>query len=515
MTVYETLRSRKLIIPLLLVFIALLIQTSWVGDDAFITMRVADNFTHGHGLRWNVDERVQAFTNPLWMFMISGMYLFTGNSHITLMVLSIVVSAVTIFIILLKIPQSNFGLLLTSSILLLSKAFVDYSSSGLENPATHLILLGFVILYLQAEKPVPDRRLFLLSFMAGLATFNRMDSILFYLPVLLSIFWGQRSRKTISLMLAGFSPFILWEIFSLVYYGFPYPNTYYAKLHTGVPTHDLIIQGVLYFINSVGWDPITLIITISALILTLLGTSQKEKLLALGICLYLGYIVSIGGDFMSGRFFTAPLFLSVILLVRRVEESTHLEKWIWISVALLLGLILAPLKSFSNPIESDLVTFDTTSGIADEKLGYYRYTNLLLMNRYPNLPDRPGIDLAKNQTGQGNHVVLDTGIGMIGYFAGPSVHIIDLLGLADPLLARLPTKDNSDWRIAHFWRNVPDGYVETIESGENQITDPYLALYYDKLHLIVSGDLWTVERWEAIWKMNTGQYDYLLARYLD
>lgn len=88
--------------------------------------------------------------------------------------------------------------------------------------------------------------------------------------------------------------------------------------------------------------------------------------------------------------------------------------------------------------------------------------------------------------------------------------LIEICGL----LARLPVSDLKEWRIGHFRRNIPDGYAETIENGENQITDPNLAAYYDRLHLIISGDLWSAERWSAIWKMNTGQYNYLLDAYL-
>jgi arabinofuranosyltransferase len=110
--------------------------------------------------------------------------------------------------------------------------------------------------------------------------------------------------------------------------------------------------------------------------------------------------------------------------------------------------------------------------------------------------------------------VVVTGIGMLGYYAGPEVHIIDELGLGDPLLSRLKPASIKDWHIAHFARAMPDGYFQTVESGENQIKDPALAEYYDKLHLITSGDIWTAARWEAIWKMNTGQYDYLINAYM-
>jgi arabinofuranosyltransferase len=507
------LRTRQLIVPLLVIFIALLIQTSWVGDDAFITMRTADNLVHGYGLRWNVDERVQSFTNPLWLFLVSGVYAIWGNSHLTLMFLSIVVSALALFLLLVKVPQNNFGLVLAFGIFILSKAFVDYSSSGLENPLTHLMLVSFAILYFQAEKPISYRQLFLLGLIAGLAAFNRIDTFLFYLPVLLAILWMQHDRKTLCCMLAGFTPFLLWELFSIIYFGFPFPNTYYARLHMGIPAPTLIHQGFLYFFNSLGWDPITLTITLSALALTFISGNSKEKLLAVGVCLYLIYVVSNGGDFMSGRFFTASLFVSVILLVRRVEEGLLLEKWIWISIVLLLGLIMAPIKSFSDPLEGDLTTFDPGAGIADERVGYYRYTNLLLLHKDLTLPPRPGFDLAKGLSGNDRVVIPETGIGMVGYFGGPRVHIIDIFGLADPLLARLPITNIDDWRIGHFWRNDPAGYIETIKSGKNQLANPDLAKYYDQLHLIVSGDVWSLKRMEAIWKMNTGQYDYLLDLY--
>jgi len=505
----EFLRSRALVIPLLLVFTALLVQTSWVGDDAFITMRTVDNFVNGHGLRWNLAERVQVFTHPLWMFLLSGAYLLLGNAHLASILLSVCVSAVAFFILLWKVPENNFGLLLATSILLLSKAFVDYSSSGLENPATHLLALGFAILFLRSAVPLPGCRLFLISLMAGLSAFNRMDTLLLYLPALGYLLWRDRSRRAFGLALAGLAPFLAWEVFAIIYYGFPFPNPYYAKLVTGIPAAELTAQGLVYFLNSVGWDPITLVMTFSAVILVLAGRRLEDKFLAGGILLYLGYILSIGGDFMSGRFFTAPLFLGVILLVRRVQESTRPERWAWIGVVLLLGMAMAPLKSFATPLASDLETFDTTSGIADERAGYYRYTNLLLLDRNGNLHDRQPPPQGRDET----KVVTGSGVGMLGYYSGPDVYIIDVLALADPLLARLPARFNLDWRIGHFGRDIPEGYLETLETGINHIEDPSLAEYYDELHLIISGDLWTAERWAAIWMMNTGQYQSLLVAY--
>src|SRR4030067_1950880 len=44
-------------------------------DDAMISMRYAYNLAHGNGLVWNVGERVQGFTNPLWVFYMALLHL--------------------------------------------------------------------------------------------------------------------------------------------------------------------------------------------------------------------------------------------------------------------------------------------------------------------------------------------------------------------------------------------------------------------------------------------------------
>ena len=59
-------------------------------------------------------------------------------------------------------------------------------------------------------------------------------------------------------LLIGFVPVVAWELFSLFYYGFPFPNTAYAKLKTGIPASELTRQGILYLQDSIARDPITL-----------------------------------------------------------------------------------------------------------------------------------------------------------------------------------------------------------------------------------------------------------------
>jgi arabinofuranosyltransferase len=104
-------------------------------------------------------------------------------------------------------------------------------------------------------------------------------------------------------------------------------------------------------------------------------------------------------------------------------------------------------------------------------------------------------------------------VGYSGYTSGPGKHIIDLLGLTDPLLARMPIGTNAGWRPGHFFRALPAGYRESIEQRANLVRDPDLHAYYDVLLEITRGPLFSGHRMVAIWRLNTGTYDPLLAAY--
>ena len=46
------------------------INTAWVAEDAFITFRSVDNMLAGYGPVWNIGERVQVYTHPLWYILL-------------------------------------------------------------------------------------------------------------------------------------------------------------------------------------------------------------------------------------------------------------------------------------------------------------------------------------------------------------------------------------------------------------------------------------------------------------
>jgi arabinofuranosyltransferase len=115
---------------------------------------------------------------------------------------------------------------------------------------------------------------------------------------------------------------------------------------------------------------------------------------------------------------------------------------------------------------------------------------------------------------QARTVFVSRAIGMQGYAAGPGKILVDQYALSDALLARLPVKDPWNWRIAHFARRIPKGYLESLGTGQNKIEDPALWQYYEKLRLVTQGPLFSRQRLRTVFEFNLGYYDKWLKQYL-
>jgi arabinofuranosyltransferase len=512
------------------VYAVVVARSAWLAEDAFITFRTVDNFISGYGLTWNVSERVQSYTHPLWMFLVSFCYLLTSEIYWTALVLSIIVSLLALTVVVVRLAASVEAAVLAVVVLTCSKAFVDYSTSGLENPLTHLLLAVFLSVYLRHR--CDNRTLLGLSLLAALGMVNRMDTALLFLPPLGYVIGQLRTTRALGISILGLAPFFMWELFSLFYYGSFVPNTAYAKLNTGSPAADLISQGFHYLLNSIELDPLTLLGVVAGIAIPLATRAWWQTPVGLGVLLYLFYVVSIGGDFMSGRFLTAPLFAATTLALPHLRRS---KRWLVLCLAL-------PLISVSLPFSPLLSGADYGRGqeghlgkrnINDERGLYYQNVGLLRrlsFDRETEFPDhwwavrgrqvrnhqttsgvtREGFLVAPAERDELDAVTSWLNIGLSGFYAGPRVHIVDVVALADPLLARLPSIATSSWAPGHLGRLMPEGYLETHIQGGNLIADQQLAAYYDRICLVVRGDLFDPLRWVEIWNMHWGKYDTLV-----
>ena len=490
---------------LVVVFSAIAVRTAWLADDAEITFRTVLNVTHGFGLTYNIAERVQTFTHPLWLLLLIVTNAVADNIYLAAIALSVVAS-VAVFWLVVRRAATPAQALLGAIVLVFSRAFVDFSVSGLENPLLHLLLAIFVGVAI-AEREGARARLTLLWAIGALLYLTRPDAVLFVLPVLATETARIGSwRPALGAAVIGLAPAIAWTMFSILYYGFPFPNTAYAKLATGISGGEVWTQGALYLIDSVDRDPLTLVAVGVAIALGA-ATAGLARGLVAGLVLYLVYVVSVGGDFMAGRFLTGPFLLAVLLLTRVVTVTPRA----CYAAAAVLAVVGA--SGAHPPLWTDS-SFDDTAvkptGIVDERAVFMRTRSVALASRptfrKPGWPLFTDASLALP--------VVDT-CGLMGHGGieqGPYKHMLDECALADPLLARLPAVYNDEWRPGHFRRMIPDGYRESLERSANLLTDADLAAFYDQLRLITRAPLFAPGRLRAIWRMNTGGFDHLIDR---
>jgi len=494
--------QRHLGMAALIIMAFLLIRTAWIADDAAITLRTIDNFLHGHGPVFNIGERVQAYTHPLWFLLLSGASLATGNIIITAYIAPIVISIINTWLFLKYIPKDTKSGLLGFASLLLSSAYLDYSTSGLENPLSHLLIILLAIsAYSQQEKPEYKLRIF--SILGSLIYLTRPDLIILVTPLAFLATYKKNipTSKLAASLAIGTFPAVAWTFFSTYYYGFPLPNTAYAKLGNGIPFIERIGQGLIYFIDSAIRDPITIGAICTSLITASRG-QPTDRGIALGIILYLSFVVSIGGDFMSGRFFTAPLLLGAIIISKSNASSDRFSA-IAIIILTLGGMSLQHTltKTGDNQIKNILAT-----GIADERDFYSPKTGLA----------HAGRDFFNfSETAQTARTVEVTcgGLGFSGLRGGSELHLIDYCGLSDALLARLPAKYDENWRIGHFSRQLPENYVASVLTNSNQLTDPETRNIYESLRIITQLPLNTPGRIKEIIRMNLDTRNNHLDRY--
>jgi len=499
--------SRRAAALATLIFLVVLVRTAWMSDDALITLRTVMNVTHGFGLTFNPVERVQTYTHPLWLLLLTAAYLIGGNVFVSTLAVSFAISAI-VFWLAVRGARDEWRGWLAAGLLLSSRAFVDYSTSGLENPLSclWLALLAAWIFDASLDPARLATRGWLLT---ALLYLTRPDDVLLALPVVIVATlrvraWPDRLRA----IAIGLTPAVAWTLFAIVYYGFPFPNTAYAKLGAGIDRREMVVQGVLYVVESIDRDPLTMTTIAFAAGVALTLRTAIGRALAAGLVLHLAYVIWIGGDFMSGRFLSAPFYLAVLVATRPALGT--LRQW---APAIAVLAIVAVAGDTAPPIRSDstmLVTNPKRNGIADERGLYFGNWSLVQAGRWtfrdPEWP-RAGEGAKRGDVFETCGLLGDAGIKR-----GPYTFIVDECALADPLLARLPAQFTEQWRVGHFRRIVPEGYLRSVDDAANHLADPKLAAYYDKLRLATRAPLFAPARWRAIAGLNAGAYDGLIDR---
>jgi arabinofuranosyltransferase len=420
-----------------------------VIDDSYISFQYAKNLATGHGVVFNPGERVEGYTNFLWVVLLAPFYLFAKAASLDFTRVALVVNAAvalgciaTMAALARRIFEGRIApALVWIALTALDAAFQGYAVSGMEN---HLFSL-FTLLALYAHEAATKRRALAIGAALAGVCLTRPDGVLFVLA------WGvyalsrlahhderdardeeedddgragraslvARLREPVAIGLVFTAIFGAYFAWRFTYYGALLPNTFYLKVGD---TFSAVPRGVEYtrtFIVDRMYLPI----------LALGAVAFLKRRLVVWLLAYLvvhvAYVIYVGGDFYTGhRYFVSllpVLYLAIAIFVDGVAESDwvldRLPDGTWrgqpLAAAAAVGLFWIALFTHRGyergPYTREVLRF------ADKVDNNVRYMRWLA---------RPGV--------AGESMIVGD-IGAAGFFA--DLRVIDVYGVVDPVVA--------------------------------------------------------------------------------
>jgi len=445
-------------------------QEYFIGDDAFISFRYARHLVDGLGLVWNEGERVEGYTNFLWvLFMAAAMKLDLDPRWVAngLGILSGAGVLMILGWLAHRRGWRNPSLWLAPLLLAVSRSFVAWSSGGLETMFfTFLVLAGLVSFVWERESrarwPVGS------ALLLAAASLTRPEGLfLAFIPG--CIFAAEMVLRRRSLgsavvwagsYLAVVGTHLLWR-FS--YYGEWLPNTFYAKVPGAWWEQGATYLSLFASDYRVVWY---LPLAVAALALR---RDFMTWLFATITAAYLVYVAYVGGDRFEFRFMVPilPLLFWLVaagleVIVDRLTSAFDSPAPAWGAAALVSLLILALVHDGSRNEEANRMRHGINSLQMIAQYARNRAAQGMFLRR---LSDR-GVLPADIITCVG-------GAGALPYYTGWTT--VDRRGLSDLRIARAPLESRGE--IAH----------------EREITYEYLrergVVIFDILNRLVHPDL--------------------------
>jgi len=504
-------------------------------DDAMISMRYAYNLAHGLGPVWNAGERVEGFTNPLWVGFMALVHLLPiplSKTSLVIQVSGAIFLAATLYFVRLIVEHFTDDLLTMLAAVALTAFYQPLHSwdlLGMEVSVLGLLLTAAVWLILKNEEGVAPRILrqrfgtfgsaatqggaYVLLAVSTLVRFDMAVPFLVILTVL-SVTQKQSRRGH---LLWGLGLLVLFlggqTLARYLYYGDLLPNTYYLKVE-GWPFALRILRGLYalsHFIYYSNW-----VLFLLPLSLFFFRRDWKVTLLLAVIAGQLAYSVYVGGDAWeqhggANRYIAIamPLFFAgfawAVEEIRRravgflttkdtkVHEGKTLEKrWAEVGSQLVVVVLLVIAMYNFNALIGDWKSI--------ERWTFNRRPDYTAGNEH-NLQ----IALALQEATSPGASIAVIGAGTIPYLL-PDRYAIDILGKADPVIAHGPVRTpmslvdvpsmrpgHMKWDYAHTFGELKPDVIVSIWEGTGDEAAPYLKDYVygeigDKLRIYLLKD---------------------------
>lgn len=426
-----------------------------MSDDGFIYLRVVQQVLAGNGPVFNVGERVEAATGPLWVMILSVIHLITQvRLEYVAVGLGLVMTAIGVILgtfAATNLTQTHWRLAavgpLTYGVLL--RAW-DYATSGLETGLS-VLWLGLCAYLITVKQNAPAT--VGASMLFGLGPLIRPDFAVFTLGFFAWLVASRREpatrlwRYTLRTTMPGLIAPAAYQVFRMGYYQALVPNTAIAK-EAGLAYWS---QGFVYAAEAFK-DPMTIGLALSA-ILAIASSARTPATLALGgsALLHGIFVIRAGGDFMSTRLLLPMLFTFSIIAVSRSPIRVAI---LTISIATGLALNLAGLASTENQDDDSPIPW-----VLDERGNYLVDTGI----KHPIVVEAfstPTVEAARSARGEPNmlHVIVNSPIqadevtvysptvvskqiGAVAFLLGPKWRVLDFYSVTDPVGARFQLEE--------------------------------------------------------------------------
>lgn len=420
------------------------------ADDAYIHLRFAHHLASGEGIVWNKGEApVEGSTSFFYLLMIAAIEMLGVQPIWTLSYLNAIFSTILLlnaFILLEILNPEDLIVNLTVTVMLgLFYPIMVWSASGLEVMLYAFAILFCASLYILYCKG--DISPYIVGFAFAITSFIRPECLLLFgataaYELYVVCFSGTKDCKP-SLRLIGafflfYLPVFLWK---WSYFGYPFPNTYYAK--TG--------GGVTQLLGGISYLKINLIenfIPAGLLGIIFLVTQRKDSyfvekkyLLVLLVTSWVVVVIN-GGDYMGKARFLTPTISFLYILggfgISRIIDS--ITKTTLQFGLILIFLVVAFLKwQAENPIRIDYGNKPFPRAVISYKPKYIISTpEFVFMGKALKRISSPGESIAL------------VPIGAIGYYSEMTVY--DMVGLVDPQIAHEPFLQEyivNSWKPGH------------------------------------------------------------------
>jgi arabinofuranosyltransferase len=403
-------------------------------DDAYISYRYARNLAGGVGLVFNPGERVEGYSNLLYVLLLAPAFLIARDSTILPLAVALNAACAAAAVILFHrgLRARDGGGPAAWGVVLFAAwpALWLWNASGME---TALVLLLQVALWAEMTRDGPHRIRPLVVVLVLLVLARADGFVSAGIGVLFLALRRDRARARAGALAVALSSAALvgWR---LAYYGHPLPNTYYAKVSG--PLADRITAAVRQLADlalGAGLLPYLVVLVAAAVAAARARRLSFEAVFAVA---WLGYWIYVGGDVFGERFLLVLAPLGAAVLARWAAEGRRVLAAVGFIAA--LAFQLAPLA-------------------ADRRFRYAgaKYDRWVELGRFLARPEHRGRTIAVDAAGK------------IPYYS--HLAAIDMLGLTDAHIGHRPAPRFSVGHSKHDAEYVlarrPDLMATWIDEG--------------------------------------------------